>query len=392
MEQHELNSIPENRQIPPDAEDAERRKREALAQMDLLIMQKHAANEETHKRYRSRARISLEQFQSRSQPRKPSSRVDLAELMQQYKVSPEALERFEMQHISNVKGVVRPALFARIMGLCSPFMLMFVSWTAANFWQIQVSFGLYLVLALLLLPVIYYFNVWKLEYDFASGMVQYHSLFHGTHYMNMRDMLCYSVSNEPDMPFPFWLFCRLDPRKYLTIRTAEVTINIPLELTADLLGPQPLLAGFSGAEDFRQCLERYSARDLQAHSDTETAPSVSLKKEPEPQTAPVFPALSEEPQPAPVTLEKTPQTKPVIMPALPKDPKPASVKPVKAPEPVSAATGTPQVQPLPERPAMPERSDAFPDPTGGSFPDPAQKPKPDADALFAQVLRDYGKL
>ena len=378
MEQHELNSIPAQTQTNPDAEEAERRKKEALARMDLLIMQNREKNDATHSRHRNRMHINLNRQPKTSHA---SARVDLAELMRQYKVSPEALERFEMQHISKSKGIVRPAPFARLSGILSPLMLMLIAWVLTNYWNLHLSAGVYLVFMLALLPVIYYFNVWKLEYDFASGMVQYHSLFQGTHYMNMCDMMCFSVTREPDMPFPFSLFCTIDPRKFLVIRTAEVSINIPMDLTIDLFGPQPLLSGFEGAADFLQALERYADRDMQKLSGAETPAAVSLKKEPAVQREAVIPALSEETPPAPVKPEKAPQTKPVVMPATP-EPQPAAVKSDKKPA----------VQPLPERPAMPERSDAFPDPTGGSFPDPAQKPKPDADALFAQVLRDYGKL
>ncbi len=153
---------------------------------------------------------------------------------------------------------------------------------------------------------------------------------------------------------------------------------------------------------------------------------------PVPETFPVLQADELDP----VAVMQTTQEKPVhdipdmsvpvtgLPETAPEIPKP---RPVPEPEAKPASEPAPKYQPLPERPAMPERSSDFPDPTKTAFPDPARKPaaavnepqaapaipdvteepkpvphenafpdpaaKPpvDVDALFDQVLSDYGK-
>ena len=385
-------------EMDSDEADAERKKAEALARVAAMMQQQQANDERLYgqiDRKRTRNRLQLRR------PKESENSVDIQGFLSQYKLSPEAQERFAQIRFGVMKGIVRPALSTRLGTVVLPPMLLFTAWTLGMFPSMAVSKPIFILLALLLLPAAYYVHTWKLEFDAQTGLVKYHSLFHGTNLYEIQDLLAYTVDKTPDKPFPFSLLGTLDPRNYLIIRTLDHTINVPLKFSREFLGSAIELDGYECAGDLLSCLEQRTRELYRRQEAPAKAPAVSEPPAAEIPAAPETPVIPEKPKPAPEKPKPAPE-KPKPAPEKPK-PAPEKPKPAPLPDPVDLAKAREMfAKPAPSVFSAPERGSAFPDPTKsafpdpaqGGFPDPAQKPKPDVDvdALFNQVLRDHGKL
>ena len=370
--------------------DAEQRKQEAIQKANLMLIRQRADTDRQRMNY-------SRQFVDMPKPKKAveENKVDIAGFLSQYKLSPEAQARFaEIRYGAAKKGTVRPALAVRLGSILAPPMLLFTAWVLGQLGSTAVMKPVFIILACLSLFAAYYTNTWKLEYDSETGIVRYHSLFHGTNLYEMKELLGFMIQSHAEKPFPFFLPSLLDPRQYLVIRLPDHTINIPLLYSSAVLMTTVELEGYAGAGDFCRCLEQYQ-RDLYSKAGSEeksAAPEKPAALEMPELSAPEKPVTLEKPKPAPqekpVTLEK-PKPAPQEKSVTPEKPKPA-------PDPVDLEKAREMfAKPAASALSMPERGSEFPDPTRSSaFPDPTQKPKSDVDvdALFNQVLRDHGRL
>jgi hypothetical protein len=410
-------------EMAPDEAEAERKKAEAIARVAAMMQQQQADDE---RRYHNiDGKRSRRMFQFR-RPQEKENSVDIASILSGYRLSPEAQERYEKIRFGIGKGTVRPPLSARLGCIALPILSLFSAYVLGLYQNMAVMKPWFIILALLFVPVAYYVNTWTLEFDSESGIVKYHSLFHGNNLYEMKELTAFEVSQTPDKPFPFSLPGLLDPRSFLVIRTMDHTINIPLKYTNETFGILTELDGYESAGDLQRCLEQ-QRRELYRLQASE--PSAPVQKSPavtEMPALPEKPAEPEKPAPvqaknsAPVQASPAVQEMPVLLekPAEPEKPapvqakpsapdrkpaKPAAEKPKPAPEPKPVPKPDPVdlakaremfAQPAPSVLSMPERGSAFPDPTKSAFPDPTQKPKTDVDvdALFNQVLREHGKL
>ncbi|MCR5718530.1 MAG: hypothetical protein K6F80_05795 [Oscillospiraceae bacterium] len=329
-----LPAAEESPAAPQTEEEAALRREKALRQVELMLVQKQPHTEQ-------RPFYRRHSYYAPPKPRQAVSdnRLDLTELLAQYKLSPEAQERLAKIRAGASKGTVRPHLMTRMGSIAAAIALFVIGMTLENFPYMNVMKPTFLILALLCLVWAYYVHTWKLEYDSESDFVRYHSMFHGTNLYAMQELMLFSVDPVPEKTFPLSFLGMLDPRQYLVIHLPEFVINIPLLFSKEIMGQLIELEGFEGAGDFCRCLRQF---------------------EPGTVKQPTVP----------------PQEERAVKLTKPAEPVPTK-KPTPQPVPISEAE-------LPAKPVMPERGSAFPDPT--------QKPEVDVDALFNQVLREHGKL
>ena len=384
-------------EMTPEEREAEQKRQAAFEKMNAMLLHQHAEKMYAEESGRSRLVIL-------PKARKPieENKVDIAGFLSQYKLSPEAQEKFEKMRFGSSKGIVRPGLGIRLISIFLPVMLLFSAWVIGMFPTLAGTKPVFIILGLLIAAKAYYIFTWKLEYDSESNLVKYHSLFHGTNLYGMQDLMGFMVCPRAEKPFPLSLLGLLDPRQYLVIRLPDHVINIPLLFSTVILAQQIELEGFEGASDFYRCLDQYQHALYRKQAES------AKKPEPVPNPAAGIPAVPEPPKtdlkkPAAPAQPKTDLKKPAAPEKPVKPEKPAEQpKPAPKPDPVDLAKAremfaqpAPSVLSMPERSADfpdPTRSSAFPDPAQGGFPDPTKKPDVDVDALFNQVLRDHGKL
>ena len=390
-------------EMTEDEAEATRKKAEAVARVAAMMQQQQADNERIY------GKLDRKRMRNRLRFRRPQERensVDIHSILRQYKLSPEAQERFEQMRYGKLHGVVRPPLFARIAGFISPVILLLL---AKALDAVPHDPGMQIILRLLALvciPLILYFNTWKLEYDTEADMVTFYSLLKGKNLFTMQDLMCYTISKVPDLPFPLAACCYLDPRDFMVIRLPDMSINIPQRFSVSFLLSTVELEGYQEATEFRRCLEMCMNRmadpaKTQTSAKTFAVPpeTIDLAKHnaippvPEADTGTVKVDLAKKP-----AIPSVPEAKP--SPAAKPEPAPKPV-PKLSPEELAKAREM-FAQPAPSVLGVPERSAGFPDPTKSAFPDPAQSAFPDpaqkpesdvdVDALFHQVLREHGKL
>lgn len=343
--------------------------------------------------------------------------MPINDILTSYQMSPEAEARFSKSVIRNLKGTVRINYGSYVM----PIFLLFILGSLLEMFCSThpglLSMVLIILYGLMTVVILWYMLSWRLEFDGSTGFLSYYTLFRGATTYHIDEMMSFTVDVQriqraeriyrfgrrgvrgavgllygEDFLESFRARRTLRIRELLQIHTPEGTITIPISsswLTSKMVHGA---GGYRDAEKLCSYLDLYR-RFVYKHNDT-----MELYREEPEGLSPAVRQAIEAQQKADAQAVPEVQTIPEL---IPEEHDPLLDLPARAPEkhlsvpdvsvPISPEPEIrlpkPSQTPAPPTPASPEPQPA----QKSAFPDPAQKPSADVDALFDQVLRQYGK-
>ena len=346
--------------------------------------------------------------------------MGLENIMAAYHLSGDAEERFQKEFIRNLHGTVSinlGALLPTVLLLC--LLGMAVVSFVLTYGGI-IGMLLLIVYAVATVLILWELMSFRIDFDGATGFVQYHTLLHGTTVFHIEELMLFDLRQQrftaPKNPVPFvrgkfhlrefsqFFHARrtLRVRELLYITTAEGIICVPLAsswFTSKLVRGA---GGYRGAEKLYSYLDLYRRYVLKydsapAQSDAEQALSPAVRAA----------ILAAHQEPAPDPDKGIPElTENDFNPAAF-----ASVRPgdaaLSTPDISVPVSGEPETHILPQKfdteqnPVTPQTAadaslsaEASPAPKpepSAAFPIRTGKPASDVDELFNNVLRQYGK-